>query len=378
MVNMLKFANSLTELLLENIPTNRMVFIIADSNVGHIIKQIKTLIINNQLPTAEVIDIFTGENNKTMFTIEKLVGRLMERGADRNCFIVGVGGGITTDIVGFTASIYKRGVEFGFIPTTLLAQTDASIGGKNGVNFNGYKNILGVIKQPNWIGITPDVLRSLHPREFRAGIAEMLKTFMIYDKESYERAVSYFTTVNRFTQEHQSIIDPTTEKIYNEEELISLIKICANHKLAVVEKDEFEMGERRVLNLGHTFAHAIEKEFNYPDNGFPEIMHGEAVALGVIMASKLAGNSSFSEKISADYRSCGFPVTMEEFVTEAVKNRRAERATPINSKRIISHIKNDKKIEGDKLHLILPYGFNDVRDIMVPVVDLDNIVTSLK
>ncbi len=378
MVNMLKFANSLTELLLENIPNDRMVFIIADSNVGHIIKQIKALIINNQLPTAEVIDIFTGENNKTMFTIEKLVGRLMERGADRNCFIVGVGGGITTDIVGFTAGIYKRGVEFGFIPTTLLAQTDASIGGKNGVNFNGYKNILGVIRQPNWIGITPDVLRSLHPREFRAGIAEMLKTFMIYDKESYERAVSYFTTINRFAQEHQSIIDPATEKIYNEEELISLIKICARHKLAVVEKDEFEMGERRVLNLGHTFAHAIEKEFNYPDNGFPEIMHGEAVALGVIMASKLAGNSSFSEKISADYRSCGFPVTMEEFVTEAVKNGRAERVTHINSKRIISHIKNDKKIEGDKLHLIIPYGFNDVRDIMVPVVDLDNIVASLK
>ncbi len=96
------------------------------------------------------------------------------------------------------------------------------------------------------------------------------------------------------------------------------------------------------------------------------------------MASKLAGNSSFSEKISADYRSCGFPVTMEEFVTEAVKNGRAERVTHINSKRIISHIKNDKKIEGDKLHLIIPYGFNDVRDIMVPVVDLDNIVASLK
>lgn len=375
---MLKFADTLTELLVNNIPADKAVFIIADSNVSHIIEQIKTLIINNLLPTSEVIDIFTGENNKTMFTIEKLVGRLMERGADRNCFIVGVGGGITTDIVGFTASIYKRGVDFGFIPTTLLAQTDASIGGKNGVNFNGYKNILGVINQPKWIGITPEVLRSLHPREFRAGIAEMLKTFIIYDRESYSRAVSYFSTINNIVKESGSIIDPSTGKIFNEEELTALIKICAGHKLAVVEKDEFETGERRVLNLGHTFAHAIEKEFNYPDNGFPEIMHGEAVALGVIMASKLAGNSSFTEKITADYRSCGFPATMEEFVNEAVKRGRAEKATPINSKRIISHIKNDKKIEGGKLHLILPYGFNDVRDIMVPVVDLDNIVTSLR
>lgn len=378
MVNMLKFADTLTELLVNNIPADKAVFIIADSNVSHIIEQIKTLIINNQLPTSEVIDIFTGENNKTMFTIEKLVGRLMERGADRNCFIVGVGGGITTDIVGFTASIYKRGVDFGFVPTTLLAQTDASIGGKNGVNFNGYKNILGVINQPKWIGITPEVLRSLHPREFRAGIAEMLKTFIIYDMESYNRAVSYFTTMNKIAKERESIIDPSTGKIFNEDELTELIKICTGHKLAVVEKDEFEMGERRVLNLGHTFAHAIEKEFNYPDNGFPEIMHGEAVALGVIMASKLAGNSSFTEKITEDYRSCGFPATMEEFVNEAVKRGRAEKATPINSKRIISHIKNDKKIEAGKLHLILPYGFNDVRDIMVPVTDLDNIVTSLR
>lgn len=375
---MLKFANTLEELLIGNIPNDRMVIIIADSNVSHVIKQIKRLIIDNKLPSAEVIDIFTGENNKTMFTIEKLVGKLMERGADRNCFIVGIGGGITTDIVGFMASIYKRGVEFGFIPTTLLAQTDASIGGKNGVNFNGYKNILGVINQPKWIGITPEVLRSLHPREFRAGVAEMLKTFMIYDPDSYTRAVSYFTMINRATKEHGSIIDPTTDKIYNEEELTELIKLCAGHKLAVVERDEFERGERRVLNLGHTFAHAIEKEFNYPDNGFPEIMHGEAVALGVIMASKLAGNSAFTEKITADYRNCGFPATMEEFVLEAVKTGRAETATPINSKRIISHIKNDKKIEGGKLHLILPYGFKDVRDIMVPVVDLDNIVTSIK
>lgn len=375
---MLKFANTLEELLIGNIPNDRMVIIIADSNVSHVIKQIKRLIIDNKLPSAEVIDIFTGENNKTMFTIEKLVGKLMERGADRNCFIVGIGGGITTDIVGFMASVYKRGVEFGFIPTTLLAQTDASIGGKNGVNFNGYKNILGVINQPKWIGITPEVLRSLHPREFRAGVAEMLKTFMIYDPDSYTRAVSYFTMINRATKEHGSIIDPTTDKIYNEEELTELIKLCAGHKLAVVERDEFERGERRVLNLGHTFAHAIEKEFNYPDNGFPEIMHGEAVALGVIMASKLAGNSAFTEKITADYRNCGFPATMEEFVLEAVKTGRAETATPINSKRIISHIKNDKKIEGGKLHLILPYGFKDVRDIMVPVVDLDNIVTSIK
>lgn len=375
---MLKFANTLEELLIGNIPNDRMVIIIADSNVSHIIEQIRRLIIDNRLPSSEVIDIFTGENNKTMFTIEKLVGRLMERGADRNCFIVGVGGGITTDIVGFTASIYKRGVEFGFIPTTLLAQTDASIGGKNGVNFNGYKNILGVINQPKWIGITPEVLRSLHPREFRAGVAEMLKTFMIYDPDSYTRAVSYFTMINRVAKEHGSIIDPATGKIYNEDELTELIKLCAGDKLAVVERDEFEMGERRVLNLGHTFAHAIEKEFNYPDNGFPEIMHGEAVALGVIMASKLAGNHAFTDKIMADYRNCGFPVTMEEFVLEAVKEGRAKTATPINSKRIISHIKNDKKIEGGRLHLILPYGFKDVRDIMVPVVDLDNIVASIR
>ena len=105
---------------------------------------------------------------------------------------MGVGGGITTDLCGFAASVYKRGIRFGFVPTTLLAQVDASIGGKNGVNFHAYKNMVGTITQPEWIYICTDALRTLSPREFRAGIAEVLKTFILFDAEYYRKAVDYF------------------------------------------------------------------------------------------------------------------------------------------------------------------------------------------
>ena len=135
------------------------------------------------------------EQKKSLATIEVITDKLLEMGANRDALIVGVGGGITTDITGFVASIYKRGVKFAFVPTTLLAQVDASIGGKNGINFNSYKNILGTINQPEWIYICSDVLETLPDKEFKAGIAEVLKTFILFDKEQYRVAVDYFAAV---------------------------------------------------------------------------------------------------------------------------------------------------------------------------------------
>ena len=171
--------NGLQKLELKKHP----VFIIIDNNLQHLAENFK------QFP---LFFLKSGEKGKTLESVGEISQWLLEKGADRNAFILGVGGGITTDITGFTASIYKRGVKFAFVPTTLLAQVDASIGGKNGVNFLSYKNILGTINQPEWIFVCPQVLATLPENEFKAGIAEVLKTFILFDREYYAKAVEYF------------------------------------------------------------------------------------------------------------------------------------------------------------------------------------------
>mgnify|MGYP000753755949 FL=1 len=151
---------------------------------------------------------------------------------------MGVGGGITTDLCGFAASVYKRGIRFGFVPTTLLAQVDASIGGKNGVNFHAYKNMVGTITQPEWIYICTDALRTLSPREFRAGIAEVLKTFILFDAEYYRKAVDYFARMEALHAKRTV----RGECVYGQEELTEIIRKTALYKCAVVERDAFEKG----------------------------------------------------------------------------------------------------------------------------------------
>ena len=151
-------------------PATGNVYVIIDKNLQHLAVHFK------QFP---IIIFEGGENNKLLENVSSLASSLLEAGADRDALIIGVGGGITTDITGFTASIYKRGVKFAFVPTTLLAQVDASIGGKNGVNLHSYKNILGTINQPEWVFICPELLRTLPEDEFKAGIAEVLKTFIL-------------------------------------------------------------------------------------------------------------------------------------------------------------------------------------------------------
>ena len=155
-------------------------FVIMDNNLKHLCRY---------FDGCRIIGIETGEQKKCMESVLPIIERLLDEGADRGSFILGVGGGITTDIAGFVASIYKRGVRFAFLPTTLLAQADASIGGKNGVNFEAYKNIIGTITHPEWIYICAGVLRALPAPQFRAGVAEVHKTFVLFDTAAYGRAV---------------------------------------------------------------------------------------------------------------------------------------------------------------------------------------------
>ncbi len=303
-------------LLEDHLPKGRRVIVITDPNVfgfyGDVIRRYEHIIIP------------TGEENKTLATVGGIYRRLIEMGADRKCYIVGFGGGIVTDIAGFAASTYLRGVEFGFVATSLLAQVDASVGGKNGVNVDGYKNMAGIFNQPDFVLCDTGVLQTLPPREFRAGLAEMIKAGIIDDPELFE-------TFERHTPE-QLLADPAL--------LTRAITAAIRVKARIVEADEREAGERRKLNLGHTVAHAVEKlsrEYN----------HGEAVGIGLAaiadVAVKLGALAPETHgRIVAAVEKAGLPVEAD-----------------IPKDKIIEALTRDKKVEQSAVWLVVPRGIGD-------------------
>lgn len=239
------------------------VAIITNSKVGG-------LYLNDILSIVEadekyVITIADGEEYKNLATIEDILEQLFVSRLDRSSTIIALGGGVISDMSGFTASIYERGIDFITIPTTLLAQVDASVGGKTGVNNKFGKNLIGSFYQPKAVYCESRFLKSLPKREFAAGIAEAIKMAIMFDREFFE----FF-----------EICD-----IDNQDDLTKIIKRCVELKAMVVSQDEREKGLRAVLNYGHTFAHVIENELNYKG-----LLHGEAVAIGMNMANRLALN----------------------------------------------------------------------------------------
>ena len=246
-------------------------------------------------------------------------------------------------------------VEY-IIPTTLLAQVDASIGGKNGVNFHAYKNMVGTITQPEWIYICTDALRTLSPREFRAGIAEVLKTFILFDAEYYRKAVDYFARMEAHLRKAGTCCGG--ECVYGQEELTEIIRKTALYKCAVVERDAFEKGERRLLNLGHTFAHAIEK--NCP------IMHGEAVAIGLVLAAGV------SERLGLA------PAGLAVGLAEDLKKVGLPTQSPVAIGVLLEALEKDKKVEGDAIHFILPRAVGEVVDRAIPLKQLEEVARDLR
>lgn len=239
------------------------VAIITNSKVGG-------LYLNDILSIVEadekyVITIADGEEYKNLATIEDILEQLFVSRLDRSSTIIALGGGVISDMSGFTASIYERGIDFITIPTTLLAQVDASVGGKTGVNNKFGKNLIGSFYQPKAVYCESRFLKSLPKREFAAGIAEAIKMAIMFDREFFE----FFESCD----------------IDNQDDLTKIIKRCVELKAMVVSQDEREKGLRAVLNYGHTFAHVIENELNYKG-----LLHGEAVAIGMNMANRLAVN----------------------------------------------------------------------------------------
>jgi len=224
---------------------------------------LETLLANISATQLNVVTIPDGEEYKTLATIENVLNECFKYKLDRKSLLIAFGGGVIGDMTGFTASLYQRGIDFIQVPTTLLSQVDASVGGKTGVNNQYGKNLIGAFYQPKAVYIDPVFLDTLPPREFAAGVAEVVKMAVMFDKDFF----SYLQNVDL------KQVDTIKEMIRKSVEL----------KAWVVNQDEKEAGVRAVLNYGHTFGHVVENETNYTT-----YLHGEAVAIGIVMANALA------------------------------------------------------------------------------------------
>ena len=343
------------------------VFAVMDSNVAMSCPAAMQIaeIMNRRGVPGKLID--ASEEDKTMDTVMDICGWLLDNCADRDALVLAVGGGITTDMVGFAASIYKRGVRFAYVPTTLLAQVDASVGGKTGVNFERYKNMLGVIRQPEFTYVCPGVLASLPHREFTAGVAEMLKTFIIRDEGNYQKAIDVLSEMHQGYSilPEESAADYWTDCVaaYSNE-LAYLISEAVRVKAGVVSRDQFEKGERRKLNLGHTFAHAIE---TLAQRTGDDISHGEAVAMGLVLAARLSDRVFRGDMDT--------PTAMEGGIAIDLCDCGLYPECPFSVEEMAEAMSKDKKAEAGMVHFVL---IREVGDVTTYDLTIDEVIKLLK
>lgn len=309
---------------------SRRVVVITDSNVHRRYMEI--------IDRYDHIIIGMGETNKTLLTMEKIFHELIEKDVDRECFILGFGGGIVTDIAGFAASTYMRGMRFGFVASTLLAQVDASVGGKNGVNVEGYKNMVGTFNQPDFVLCDTTLLRTLPEREFKAGLAEIIKAGVIADPALFGLFES-----NSFEELRD-----------NDSLLTRAITAAVRVKAGIVERDEREAGERKLLNLGHTFGHAIEKSTS-------AYLHGEGVAIGLVMACELSVNMGLMGHEEAAR------------IKNVVERMGLPTESGIEEKRLVKVMRHDKKRDRDCINMVLPVGIGKCEVRRMPIAELESI-----
>lgn len=284
----------------------------------------------------KTIVIPAGEQHKTQSTANTVIEQLIGLGADRKTVLIGVGGGVITDLTGYVAAVYMRGLKVGFVPTTILAMVDASIGGKNGIDVGVYKNLVGTIRQPDFLLYDYSMLRTLPQSEWINGFAEIIKHSCIKDAALFRE------------------LEKNKLKTYQKDKaaLAKLIRRNAVIKSTVVEKDEFETGERRLLNFGHTLGHAIENMY--------ALSHGQAISIGMVVACMLSAQlAKFKEsdrvvKVLAQY---GLPVH-----------------TDFDRKKAFEILKMDKKRERAAMNYVLleKIGKGIVKSI--PMTQLEQII----
>jgi 3-dehydroquinate synthase len=285
-----------------------------------------------QLKGWNTIVLKVGEEYKVQATVDSIVDQLIDIHADRTWTLIGVGGGVVTDITGYVASIYLRGISFGFVPTSLLAMVDASIGGKNGIDVGLYKNMVGTINQPRFLLYDVGLLKTLPESEWRNGFAEIIKHAAIMDaaffKELEKRDLSFFRK--------------------NKDALSKMVQRNALLKTKVVREDEFERDKRKLLNFGHTLGHAIEKQY--------ELMHGEAVAIGMAFAAKLSADLlhfKSADKLLKLIDQYGLPVS-----------------AGYNKQKVFDLLLSDKKRQGEQINFILLEKIGKAVSRKLPLQDI--------
>lgn len=311
---------------------NRKIAIITDSNVEKLysdevkdcLKEVSDKIIVYAIPA--------GEENKNLNEINKIYRVLIENHFDRHDLIVALGGGVVGDMSGFVAATYLRGIAYIQIPTTLLAQTDSSIGGKTGVDYEGYKNMVGAFYMPRLVYMNLSTLKSLDARQYASGFAEVMKHGLIKDASFYTWLIENMYEIN---DRDLTVVE-------------EMVKRSCEIKKAVVEKDPTEKGDRMLLNFGHTLGHAIEKAKDF------SMLHGECVALGCIAAAFISWKKemiSMEEyyEIRDMFVPFDLPISIED----------------IEAEKVISLAKSDKKADSDKIRFIL------LKSIGKAVVNLD-------
>lgn len=285
-----------------------------------------------------VIVLKSGESYKVQPTIDALVAQLIEMEAGRSTTLVGVGGGVITDITGYLAAVYMRGLKFGFVPTSILGMVDASIGGKNGIDVGDYKNMVGTIKQPDFILHDMAFLKSLPQQEWVNGFAEVIKHACIKDKKMFEELEQ--KSLRQFQQKQKTICE--------------LVQRNTMVKVNVVKRDEFERNERRMLNFGHTLGHALETQY--------ELLHGQAISIGMAFACYV------SEKL------CGFKET--ERVEQLLSQYHLPMAAAFDKQRVFNILKMDKKREKRQMNFVLLNKIGKAVVHPVSLVQLEKLLTN--
>ncbi|NCU03142.1 MAG: 3-dehydroquinate synthase [Chitinophagaceae bacterium] len=282
-----------------------------------------------------------GEAHKIQSTVDDVINQLIQLGADRKSTLVGVGGGVVTDMVGYIAAVYMRGIACGFIPTTILAMVDASIGGKNGIDVGIYKNMVGIIRQPSFLLYDVSLLQSLPLKEWENGFAEVIKHAAIKDaamfSELEQHSISYYQD--------------------NKEALQQLIERNCLIKTKVVQEDEFEKADRKLLNLGHTLGHAIENKYL--------LLHGHAVTIGMIAAAKI------SETIN------NFSSAETQRITRLIEQYGLTSSFVFDKAEAFETLKKDKKKAQDVMQYVVLNKIGEAKVMNIPLVQLKELIENL-
>lgn len=299
---------------------NRKICIVSDTNVGSIYANGLVDLLKAHCREIHSYIFQAGEENKNLDVVKSLYESLIINEFDRGDMLIALGGGVVGDLTGFTAATYLRGIDFVQIPTSLLAQVDSSIGGKTGVDFSAYKNMVGAFHMPKLVYINIKTLQTLPDREFISGMGEIIKHGMIKDAAYFKWLME--NTKNIKARDGQTLLD--------------MIRISCDIKREVVEKDPTEKGDRALLNFGHTIGHAVEKLCNF------SYLHGECVAMGIVFASKLSEQKGL--------------ITYEEY--EEICDLVTAFPFPdfpetLDVKKVVKTTKNDKKMSAGKIKFIL-------------------------